>query len=122
MCTTFYPSCLRNHFLCTPKEDLDHETTRSKEIKAATIDFLGDVGPTPLSTFAFEGTGQPEKMPSLAFCPFHVVIPFRHDSLCRLFRIAERQHKFTINCARSNRDNRATTDFNWPRLLAREKE
>ena len=51
-----------------------------------------------------------------------VVTPFRHDALCRLFRIAECQQKFTVNCTRSNCDNRSTTDFNSPRLLAREKQ
>jgi hypothetical protein len=39
-----------------------------------------------------------------------------------LFQLVERQQKFTINCARSNCHNRATTDFNSPRLLAREKQ
>jgi hypothetical protein len=39
-----------------------------------------------------------------------------------LFQIVERQQKFTINCARSNCHHRATTDFNSPRLLAREKQ
>lgn len=39
-----------------------------------------------------------------------------------LFQIIERNQKFTIKCARSNCHNRATTDFNPPRVLAGEKQ